>query len=154
MQLPKFNFTFDDFYVYIMSEECYNSNNAFYITYDHNVHRFKAESYTEYQAKVTNSLINQHTIKIEGFEEKIRFKDGTVHVFYNDKFSPSFEKHTDPVDVVIEVKDGVKNLIINEWPVSLVNGDYYIIDKNVPHYATNEHKGLIFSYGMYDTEQH
>ena len=154
MNLPEYKFSFEDFQTFVMSEECYKDYTVFWIDYMHLVHKVEASSFIQYQAVVIDKLSNGYTVKIERFENMLGFTDGTVHVFYNSAGSPSFKEHTDPVDVIIEVKDGVKNLVIDGWPVSLLAGDHYVIQKDVPHYATNEHEGLIFSYGLHDNAEY
>lgn len=152
--LPEFNMTFDQFEVYVSSEECYNKNATFYIDQATNIHRIQAKSYPEYLAKMQEKYFGGYTIKLEKFEDVVGFEDGTVHVFHNWAGGPSFPEHTDPIDVVIYVLDGCKNVAVDNEPFTLTPGESITIPANLKHIATNEHRALILSYGMYDNAEY
>ena len=148
--LPKFSMTFKEFEIYFSSEMCYSKNATFWIDFKGNIHHITAKSYPEYLSKVQGKYFDGYTIKLEKFEDIVGFEDGTVHVFHNWDGGPSFPEHTDPIDVIIYVLDGCKNVVVNDNPVTLLPGEMVHIPANLKHKATNEHRALILSYGMHD----
>lgn len=155
MQLPDFKFTYQDFEDYILSYDAYMFDRTYYIDNRGKDVRIISDTYEEYFAKVQIKLVEQSdTLKVEGIERLCDWKDGTIHAFRYWESSPSFPDHTDPVDVVIEVQEGAKIMIVDNIKYDLRQFETVVIPANTPHRAVNEKEGLMFSYGMYDTEQH
>ena len=154
-KLPDFKFTYQDFENYFTSVEAFENGRSFYIDISGKDHIIEADTYEEYLAIAQMKLAMQYeTLKIEGIEKLCDFKDGTVHAFRYWEQSPSFGVHTDPVDVIIEVKQGWKIMEVTGQRYSIYEGCVLSIPANTPHQALNEKEGLMFSYGLYDTEQH
>jgi mannose-6-phosphate isomerase-like protein (cupin superfamily) len=74
-----------------------------------------------------------------------------AHLFWAQPGSPSFDLHTDPIDVIIELKYGTK--------VMEVNGERHVLDSDhpsvyipagTPHRAINEAESITISYGFLD----
>ena len=149
MNLPEFEFTFEDFFVYVMSEKCYNENVTKYIDAYGRDHTVDAASLAEHQGTVQRALAEGCTIKLEDFEHTVGFTRGTVHVFYNMPMGYSFPDHTDLCHVIIECKDGVKCLAIEDEPMSLLPGNTVEIPIGTMHHARNDFEALIFSYGLH-----
>lgn len=155
MQLPKLNWSYADFEDYILSTEAYEYDRTYYIDNRGKDVKIISDHYTEYFAKVQIKLAEQSdTLKVEGIERFTDWSDGTIHAFRYWEGSPSFGEHTDPVDVVLQVQDGAKLIEINGFEKYLQKDDIWWIPANTPHKALNIVEGLMFSYGMYDTEQH
>lgn len=106
---------------------------------------------------------NNVTVKIEGMERfsqyiynmcesyKVEYDhDGpvTCHAFIAKTSSPSFQKHTDPDDVIIYCCDGTKTLIVNDERIIINKGDDYHIPANTPHMALNEDNAFTLSFGL------
>lgn len=155
MQLPNFKFTYQDFEEYVLSHAAYMYDRSFYIDKSGKDVRIVSDTYEEYYAKVQVKLAEQsETLKIEGIEKLCDFKEGTIHAFRYWKQSPSFAVHTDPVDVIIEVKQGCKVMEVIDQRYVIREECSLRIPANTPHRALNEEEGLMFSYGLYDTEQY
>ena len=155
MQLPDLRWTYLDFEDYILSQEAYMYDRTFYIDIDGKDVRIVSDTYEEYFAKVQIKLAEQFdTLKVEGIERLVDWNEGTIHAFRYWSGSPSFPEHTDPVEVILEVKEGSKLMEVNGQEVILEEGDIWPIFANTPHRALNEYEGLMFSYGLSDTEQH
>lgn len=153
--LPDFKFTYQDFEDHFTSVEAFENGRSFYIDNSGKDHIIEADTYEEYLAIAQMKLAMQYeTLKIEGIEKLCGFKEGTVHAFRYWEQSPSFGVHTDPVDVIIEVKQGWKIMEVNMFKYNLHEDCSLKIPANTPHRALNEKEGLMFSYGLYDTEQH
>ena len=155
MQLPDFKFTYLSFEDYILSTEAYEYDRTYYIDNRGKDVKIISDHYTEYFAKVQMKLAEQRdTLKVEGIERLCDWKDGTIHAFRYWKDSPSFAEHTDPVDVIIEVLEGGKVIEMDGLKYDLIQYETLVIPANTPHRAVNEKEGLMFSYGLSDTEQH
>lgn len=155
LQLPDFKFTYQDFEDYFTSKEAFENKRSFYIDISGKDSIIESDTYEEYLAIAQTKLaLQQETLKIEGIEKLCGFKNGTIHAFRYWQDSPSFGVHTDPVDVVIEVKQGWKVMEVTDQKYSIFEGCILTIPANTPHRALNEEEGLMFSYGLYDTEQH
>lgn len=72
----------------------------------------------------------------------------TCHLFLSPKGSLSFERHTDPDDVVIHVVDGEKTFLFDDGSVTLSAGESLIIPKNTPHQAINNESSIMLSFGL------
>lgn len=155
MQLPDFKFTYCSFEDYILSPAAYEYDRTYYIDNRGKDVKIISDDYTEYFAKVQMKLAEQRdTLKVEGIERLCNWKDGTIHAFRYWKESPSFAEHTDPVDVIIEVLEGGKVMEMNGLKYNLIQYETLVIPANTPHRAINEKEGLMFSYGLSDTEQY
>lgn len=155
MQLPDFEFTYEDFENLFLSREAFEQGKSFYIDISGKDNIIETDTYEEYLAIAQVKLAMQfETLKIEGIEKICGFKDGTVHAFRYWENSPSFGFHTDPVDVIIEVKQGSKVMEVKDNVFVINEGCLLKIPANTPHRALNEKEGLMFSYGLFDTEQH
>jgi quercetin dioxygenase-like cupin family protein len=73
-------------------------------------------------------------------------------MFLNKKNGPSFNVHTDPVEVIIECLDGVKHMEVEGNKIKLNRGQSLQIPANTEHKALNYEKALMISYGIHDTE--
>ncbi len=145
--------TFDEFEEFLLSEDCYDNHDVSYIDYDGKQHYLQCENYWSYYPKISWVLTTQYTVKVEQYERKIGvIGNGTAHVFYNKKNGPSFNTHTDPVDVIIVCTDGKKYLEVEGNAVVLKSGESITIKANTPHRALNYEKALMISYGVHDTE--
>lgn len=154
MLLPDLKWTYQQFEEYVLSYEAYMYDRTLYIDNRGKDVKIVSNDYNEYLAKVQVKLAEaQDTIKVEGIERLCDFKDGTIHAFRYWKESPSFGVHTDPVDVLLHVSAGYKMIEVNEVNQQLEEGDFWHIPANTPHRALNTKEGLMFSYGLFDTEQ-
>ena len=155
MLLPDFEFNYQDFENLFLSKRAFEQEKSFYIDISGKDNIIKTDTYEEYLAIAQVKLASQfETLKIEGVEKLCGFKDGTIHAFRYWKQSPSFGVHVDPVDVIIEVKQGSKVMEVEGDKFVIHKGCHLKIPANTPHRALNEEEGLMFSYGLYDTEQH
>lgn len=155
LELPDFKFTYQDFENLFLSKKAFEQERSFFIDMFGKDNIIKADTYEEYLAIAQVKLATQfETLKIEGVEKLCGFKDGTIHAFRYWKQSPSFGIHKDPVDVIIEVKQGSKVMEVDYEKVTIHKDCFLKIPANTPHRAFNEEEGLMFSYGLYDTEQH
>jgi mannose-6-phosphate isomerase-like protein (cupin superfamily) len=152
-ELPDFKFIYEDFENLFLSREAFEQGKSFYIDISGKDNIIETDTYEEYLAIAQVKLASQfETLKIEGIEKLCGFKDGTVHAFRYWENSPSFGIHKDPVDVIIEVKQGSKVMEV-ENSVFVIHQECLLkIPANTPHRALNEKEGLMFSYGLYDTE--
>ena len=154
MLLPNFEFTYQKFEDYILSEEAFLYDRTFTIDKSLKDDKIVSDTYEEYYAKVQIKLAEQcDTLKVEGIELLANWEHGTIHAFRYWKNSSSFPVHTDPVDVIIEVHEGEKFIEIDKKMHNLVKGEAISIPANTPHRALNEKEGLMLSYGLYGTEQ-
>ena len=155
MQLPDFKFDYNEFEEYVLSYDAYMYDRTFYIDNCGKDVKIISDTYEEYFAKVQVKLAEaSDTLKVEGIERLCDWKDGTIHAFRYWENSPSFPVHTDPVDVIIEVHEGEKDIEVNGLNHNLRRYETVVIPANTPHRAMNKSEGLIFSYGLSDTEQH
>ena len=153
MQLTDFKFTYEDFENLFLSREAFEQGKSFYIDISGKDNIIETDTYEEYLAIAQVKLASQfETLKIEGIEKLCGFKDGTVHAFRYWENSPSFSVHKDPVDVIIEVKQGCKIMEVDGVKYTLLQDCALHIPANIPHRALNEKEGLMFSYGLFDTE--
>lgn len=144
--------TFESFEEFLLSSECFETNDVSIIDSDGNQHYLDQSDYFAYQGEVIQMLMNTDTIKVEQFEKQFGYTDRTAHIFYNKKNGPSFGVHTDPVNVLIECLDGIKYIEIDGKEVELKPNDTVSIPANTPHRALNYEKALMISYGISDTE--
>jgi|TARA_B110000908_G_C10267467_1_gene465858 mannose-6-phosphate isomerase-like protein (cupin superfamily) len=142
-------FEFEDF---LLSEECYINHDVSYIDIEGLQHYLQFDNYWAYHPFVSSLLYSENTIKVEQLEKKFNFKDKTAHMFLNKKNGPSFNVHTDPVEVIIECLDGVKHMEVEGNRIKLNRGQSLQIPANTEHKALNYEKALMISYGIHDTE--
>jgi len=144
--------TFDQFEAYLLSEACYQNHDVSIIDHQQLQHYIKANDFIEYNALMSSHLAQGVvTIKVEQMERYWEFDDRTIHAFYNPKNGPTFPEHTDDVDVIIECKDGIKNMEVDGKEIALQPGDKLIISKGTMHKALNYEKALMASHGIGDT---
>lgn len=145
--------TFDQFEEFIMSSDCYWEHDVSYIDKEGLQHIISPDEFYQYQIQVAKLIADQDvTIKIEQMERHWKFDDRTIHLFYNPKGGPSFDIHTDPVDVIIECKDGIKHMEVDGKEITLQPGHKLLIPAGTPHRALNYEKALMASHGINDTE--
>lgn len=144
---------FTQFETFAMSEECFLNHDVSIIDEEGLQHQIAEENVWAHQAKLFKHISEQkYTIKIEQMERYWKFTDRTIHLFYNPKNGPTFDIHTDPVDVIIECKDGNKYMEVEGKEISLKPGDKLLIHAGTPHRALNYEKALMASHGINDTE--
>jgi mannose-6-phosphate isomerase-like protein (cupin superfamily) len=152
MQLPNLRWTYNDFEDYVLSYDAYMYDRTLYIDNRGKDVKIVSDDYNEYLAKVQVKLAEQHdTIKVEGIEKIAGWEDGTIHAFRYWENSPSFEEHTDPVDVILQVQEGAKLIEVNGIEKYISEEEVWWIPANTPHKALNTVEGLMFSYGVSDT---
>jgi len=144
--------TFEEFENWLMTEECFDNHDVSYIDNDGNQHYLKHSEYISYLGEVTVLIANKATIKVEQIEKWFPHIAGTAHAFYNNDNGPSFDTHTDPIDVLIECIAGRKTLEVEGKEYTLEPRDKIGIAKNTEHRALNYEKALMISYGIGDTE--
>lgn len=147
--------TFDDFENFLLTEECFNKHDVSVIDKDGLQHYLNTnnENYVAYLAAISLEIgVLAKTIKVEQFEKALDVNDGTVHVFYNQKNGPSFDVHTDPIDVIIECVEGTKIMEVEGKEISLSKNETLFIEAGTPHRALNYEKALMLSHGIHDSE--
>ena len=153
--------TFEQFEEFLMSEKCYRKHDVSIIDKDGLQHYYDKDfveeaelsEYYAYCSTMAEHLAKSEvTIKIEQMEKHWKFDDRTIHLFYNPKNGPTFDKHTDPVDVIIECKDGLKSMWVEGKEITLRPGDKLSIRTGTEHKALNHEKALMASHGIGDTE--
>lgn len=153
MQLPDIKWTYQDFEDYVLSHEAYMYDRTLYIDKDGKDVKIVSDTYEEYFAKVQIKLVEAFdTIKVEGIERLCDFTGGTIHAFRYWKGSPSFGVHEDPVDVLLHQCEGKKSIEIAGRMNEIFEDEFLMIPANTPHRALNDEEGLMFSYGLSDTE--
>ena len=144
---------FQQFEEFVLSDNCYIGHDVSVIDEGGLQHYIQPGVYFEYQILMTRYLAEDKvTIKIEQMENYWNFDGGTIHLFYNPKNGPSFSEHTDPVDIIIECKDGIKSIQVDDNEFVLIPGDKVSIPAETLHKALNYEKALVISYGLSDTE--
>ena len=144
---------FEQFEEFLFSDACYNNHDVSIIDMDGRQHYMIGKEVLEMHNALAMFLAQgEVTIKIEQMEKYWDFKDRTIHLFYNPKNGPSFDTHSDPVDVLIECKDGTKSMEVDGKEIILKPGDKLSIPANTPHRALNYEKALMASHGISDTE--
>jgi len=145
---------FERFEEFIMSEECYFSYDVSYIDKKGLQHQIPEKySFWEYQFYLGKLIAEEkNTIKIEQMERYWKWNDRTIHLFYNPKNGPTFDVHTDPVDVIIDCLDGIKVMEVDGKKITLKPGDKLSIPAGTKHRALNYEKALMASHGINDTE--
>ena len=145
--------TFEQFEEFILSDECYWNHDVSYIDDNGFQHYISDCEKWDYQARVAQYIAQQEfTLKVEQAEKLYHWKDRTIHFFYNPVNGPTFDIHTDPVDVIIDCHDGTKYMEVDGKEFKLVPGDKLLIHANTPHRALNYEKALMASHGILDTE--
>ncbi len=136
-----------------MSGQCYHEHDVSIIDENGLQHYIEPTEYYAYCALMAEHIaVGKVTIKVEQMEKHWKFDDRTIHLFYNPKFGPTFEQHTDPVDVIIECKAGQKSMWVDGMEVILQVGDKLMIPAGTEHKALNYERALIASHGISDTE--
>lgn len=148
--------TFKEFEEYLLSEQCFLNHDVLIIDqkqYQHCVNKLSSKvDFSEYQGLMSRHLAEGVvTIKIEQMEKYWPYEDRTIHVFYSPKNGPTFPEHSDPTDVMIECKDGVKWMEIEGEEISLKPSETILIPKRTFHKALNYEKALMASHGIGDT---
>ena len=153
MQLPDIKWTYQDFEDYVLSHEAYMYDRTLYIDKDGKDVKIVSDTYEEYFAKVQIKLVEAFdTIKVEGIERLCDFTEGTIHAFRYWKDSPSFGVHEDPVDVLLHQCEGKKTMEMAGIMKEIFEDEFLMIPAGTPHRALNDEEGLMFSYGLSDTE--
>ena len=144
---------FQQFEEFLLSDKCYDEHDVSIIDTNGLQHYIEAAEYFEYQIKMTRYLAEQKvTVKIEQMENHWKFNDRTMHLFYNPKNGPTFSEHTDPINVIIECKDGIKHIEVEGWQIDLLPNERLYIPADTFHKALNYEKALVISHGISDTE--
>lgn len=143
---------FLEFEEWLFSKDCFENHDVSYIDSHHNQHYLEQSDFLFYQADLVRIITSENTIKVEQFEKKFISDHTTAHLFLNQKDGPSFDTHTDPVDVLIECLDGIKYIEIDGKEKVLHPKEHVLIPANTPHRALNYERALIISYGFNDTE--
>lgn len=147
--------TFDKFIDFVSSEKCMLEHSVSIINTDGEQLYVDSSEYYEYLAFITREIaLGINTIKIEQFEKVFYPSDRTAHLFYNPKNGPSFDEHTDPVDVIIHCLDGCKTIEVEGVEHQLKPEEEILIPAGTKHKAINREKALMISYGINDTETH
>lgn len=146
--------TFEQFEEFLLTEECFMEHDVSIINDLGEQHYILSDDYWEYQ--ITMALhISQfvNTIKVEQMEKRYDWSDRTIHFFYNPVNGPTFDAHTDPIDVIIDCHDGVKHMEVDGKTIEIrPGGNKLLIRANTPHKALNYEKALMASHGINDTE--
>ena len=143
---------FENFENWLLTEDCFENHDVSHIDVNGKQHYLKHSEYMGYLGEITVLIANKATIKVEQVEKWFGYMDRTAHAFYNAANGPSFDTHTDPIDVLIECLDGRKTLEIDGEEVVLEPHDKVLIPANTEHRALNYEKALMISYGIGDTE--
>ena len=143
---------FENFENWLLTTDCFENHDVSHIDVNGNQHYIKHSEYMAYLGEMTVLIANKATIKVEQVEQWYGYTDRTAHAFYNAANGPSFDTHTDPIDVLIECLDGKKTLEIDGGTVVLGPHDKVLIPANTAHRALNYEKALMISYGISDTE--
>ena len=111
----------------------------------------KIDDYVSYLGKIDNLLMDKNvTIKVEKYESILNWNDGTVHIFYAKEGSPSFDEHSDPVDLILQVTHGIKTISLKHMDHTLLKGDSLYIPAGTLHRATNKNESIMLSWGLND----
>ena len=152
MLLPKVSLSYDDFVSLIRSEESLRREMVSYIDKDGLQHYLEDIDYMSYLGIIDKLLIERNTtIKVERYEKLCQFFEGTAHIFFAWENSPSFDTHTDPVDLIIQVTHGSKTMIVNDKEITAQAGQCLYIPANTPHCATNKTESIMISWGLDDS---
>ena len=144
---------FQQFEEFLLSEDCYMNHDVSIIDTDGLQHYISETEFFTYQTKMTKYLVQEkYTVKIEQMENYWKFNDRTMHLFYNPKNGPTFSEHTDPINVIIECKDGIKHIEVEGWEIDLLPNERVYIPADTFHKALNYEKALVISHGISDTE--
>lgn len=145
--------TFDQFEEFILSDKCYLNHDVSFIDKQGLQHYLDNYELWEYQSKIAEAIVEAKvTIKVEQMEKLYHWTDRTIHFFYNPINGPTFDIHTDPVDVIIDCHYGTKYMEVNNKEYKLVPGDKLLIKSGTKHRALNYEKALMASHGILDTE--
>ena len=151
MLLPSVSLSYNDFLSLIRSEDALSRKMVSYIDQDGLQHYLEDIDYISYLGIIDKLLIERNTtIKVERYEKLCHFFKGTAHIFFAWEDSPSFDTHTDPVDLVIQVTHGSKTMIVNDKEIVAHEGQCLYIPANTPHRATNKTESIMISWGLDD----
>jgi hypothetical protein len=150
--IPKVQMSMSEFYDIIRGDLAYQQEMTSYIDSKGLQHYISESDYISYLGVVDNLLLHDDiTIKLEKIEELCNFSNGTCHVFYAKPNSPSFDIHTDPVDLVLQVTHGSKTLEINGTEITAHSGQCLFVPKETPHRALNNDESIMLSWGLNDS---
>ena len=108
-------------------------------------------------------LVNDHVVKVEGLEryskEMASFCEGigrcldhtgyiTCHLFISTQGSVSFPEHTDPMEVILYMVDGKKEMFINGQSNIMRKGSVLNILPHEKHRAENIESSIMLSFGL------
>jgi mannose-6-phosphate isomerase-like protein (cupin superfamily) len=92
-------------------------------------------------------------IKIEGLERSLDYRSNSIHLFYAQEDSMSFDWHTDDVEVMLYVAQGEKVLQFEDEEYLLKGGDSAVIPRGALHRANSRKNTIALSIEV-NTEQH
>ena len=145
--------TFDKFLEFLESPKCFEQHDVSIIDTEGLQHYIDQSDYYSYLSYIQKTIAEEkYTIKVEQMERHWKWNDRTIHVFYNPKDGPTFDLHTDPIDIIIECKDGIKHMEVDGKEIRLLPGDKLSIPANTKHRALNYEKALMASHAIGDTE--
>jgi len=151
MPVPHVRLSYEEFISLIRSEKAFNEEMVSYIDRSGLQHYLKIDDYVSYLGKIDNLLMDKDvTIKVEKYESILNWDDGTVHIFYAKEGSPSFDEHSDPVDLILQVTHGVKTISLKQMDHTLLKGDSLYIPAGTLHCATNKNESIMLSWGLND----
>ena len=149
--IPQVSMSQDEFYDLIRSEAAHAASMVSYIDQKGLQHFFDQTDYISYLGAIDKLLVEKNTtIKVEKYETVCKFNKGTVHIFCAWENSPSFDTHTDPVDLIMQITHGAKSIEINGAEVVASSGHSLYVPKNTPHKATNKYASIMLSWGLDD----
>jgi mannose-6-phosphate isomerase-like protein (cupin superfamily) len=93
---------------------------------------------------IVTAFESKDIVKVEGLESLVSGSK-SVHMFISPQYSVSFSEHTDPVDLVIECIEGIKDFIVDSKWNRLRRGESIFVGAGVPHYAINNYDSVILS---------
>jgi mannose-6-phosphate isomerase-like protein (cupin superfamily) len=152
MLKPAVSLSLEEFYNLVRSPTAHQNQMVSLIDSNGLQHFIDEDDYISYLGKIDQLLMDDTiTIKVEKYEKEIDYNDGTVHIFYARKNSPSFDTHTDPIDIVLEVTHGVKTIEVNGVSTVIPQGICLFVPANTLHRATNEYESIMLSWGLHDS---
>jgi len=149
--IPSVSMSLLEFHNLLRSEEAFSMAMTSYIDVDGLQHFINENDYISYLGIIDSLLLrNDITIKLEKYEKLCNYNDGTCHIFYARSNSPSFNTHTDPVDLILQVTHGSKTLEINQTFITARSGHSLFVPANTPHRAINLDESIMLSWGIND----
>jgi hypothetical protein len=149
--IPSVSMDLSEFHSLLRSEEAHCMAMTSYIDQNRLQHYINESDYISYLGIIDNLLLRHDiTIKLEKYEKLCNFTNGTCHVFYARPNSPSFDLHSDPVDLILQVTYGSKTLTINGESITAHSGHSLFVPANTPHRVTNLDESIMLSWGLND----